>query len=130
MDLIDISSYIPAVPWIAFGDFNEISDMRDRSDFYQCMHLSRGVQAFRDCLNEADLFDLKSECPLYIWCNKRSIGFVAKKLDRMLVNDKWLPSFPNFIVEFPSPPHTFLITELGGSGIQIQLKGCQALLKF
>lgn len=45
-------------------------------------------------VNYSSLIDMVYHGPLYTWCNKRKNGLILKKLDIMLVNDKWRQDFP------------------------------------
>lgn len=47
--------------------------------------------------------DMNNIGPLFAWTNKRTIGFVAKKLDRFLVNSSWLQYFPDLAAQFTAP---------------------------
>lgn len=58
---------------------------------------------FKKFLNEVGLVDLQGEGCFFTWSNKRVDGFVAKKLDRILVSDHWLHSFSYFQGEFSTP---------------------------
>ncbi|GKV19260.1 hypothetical protein SLEP1_g29545 [Rubroshorea leprosula] len=46
------------------------------------------------------LTDLLAFGPLLTWTNKREVGLIARKLDRLMVNSKWLEIFPNTRAEF------------------------------
>ncbi|KAL5739338.1 hypothetical protein ACOSQ2_028518 [Xanthoceras sorbifolium] len=53
------------------------------------------------CLLDIDLFDLPFKGSLYTWSNRRdSEQIIARKLDRVLVNDSWLATFPNSEADF------------------------------
>ena len=49
------------------------------------------------------VFDHSFSSPLFTWSNKQGDGFLAKKLDRVFINDKWHLSFAHSIVEFLPP---------------------------
>lgn len=102
-ELVDLQFCMNGIPWIAMGDFNVIKHMNERSDFHEGMHTSMGVEDFQACLHSIGLIDLNSHGVFYTWSNKRSDGFIAKKLDRILVNDFWLLSFPSSFSEFTAP---------------------------
>ena len=56
------------------------------------------------CLLDIDLFDLPFKGPLYTWSNRReSEQIIARKVNRVLVNDSWLATFPNSEADFTGP---------------------------
>lgn len=85
---------------MAIGDFNVIYKMCERSDYYVGMQEAGNVQDFQDCIAAVGLVDLYSEGPLYTWSNKRTKGFVAKKFDRIMVNDNWMEVYKDVKAEF------------------------------
>src|SRR4051812_15705147 len=95
-DLLDL----PTVPWIALGVFNELKMMTERSDYYNCMPCPNFTLEFQQCLANLELMDLNHIGPNFPWTNKRTVGFIAKKLDRLLANDCWIRSFPELSAEF------------------------------
>lgn len=102
-EFIDLSPNMDDVPWIAIGDFNVVHSMHERSDWFDGMAISRGVQEFRNCLTIVGLTDLPSNGLFFTWSNKKVEGFVAKKLDMILVNSYWLQSFPDMNASFLAP---------------------------
>jgi len=49
---------------------------------------------FDVCLNNLEVMDLNSSGCFFTWNNKsEGAGFVARKLDRVLVHEKWLCNF-------------------------------------
>ena len=52
------------------------------------------------------MFDHAFTGPFMTWSNHQSGGFLARKLDRVLINDNWLSCFPDSSVEF-LPPEVF-----------------------
>ena len=54
------------------------------------------MRAFRECLTHCDLSDLPFRGNSFTWTNKH----VSKKLDRILVHDMWLQSFPDSLAVF------------------------------
>jgi hypothetical protein len=56
---------------------------------------------FGACLNELEVFNLNFSGYFYIWTNKSEEPyFVARKLDRVMVNENWICSYGKTIVEF------------------------------
>lgn len=64
------------------------------------MPSSQSSMYFRECVEEVELTDLQCDGLFMTWSNKRSLGFLAKKLDRFLVNDCWLDAFQNIRASF------------------------------
>lgn len=56
------------------------------------------------CFLDIDLFDPPFKGPLYTWSNRGdSEQIIARKLDRVLVNESWLATFPNSEADFTGP---------------------------
>ncbi|KAG7587002.1 Reverse transcriptase domain [Arabidopsis thaliana x Arabidopsis arenosa] len=89
-------------PWSVLGDFNQVLNPSDHS-----VSLSQNVdfptRLFRECLLDADLADLTFRGCTYTWWNKRSVSPVAKKIDRILVNDLWSQVYPRSFGYFGEP---------------------------
>ncbi|KAL0657191.1 hypothetical protein Bca4012_077775 [Brassica carinata] len=85
---------LPAVSWIVMGDFNETLASSEHSRGYLSNAGLRGMQAFQSAVAHCNLTDLTSIGPTFTWTNKQKENPVAKKLDRVLVNDHWLHQFP------------------------------------
>ena len=67
------------------------------------LNTDRRMREFRDCLIQADLSDLNYRGKTFTWWYKRKSNPVAKKLDRILVNDQGLSSFGNSLGFFGEP---------------------------
>lgn len=81
-------------PWIVFGDFNEILDVQEHSNFAVSPMVSSGMRDFQDVIRYCSFTEMTSHGPQYTWCNKREEGLICKKLDRVIVNDSWLLAYP------------------------------------
>jgi hypothetical protein len=58
---------------------------------------------FDVCLNNLEVRDLNSSGCFFTWNNKsEGAGFVARKLDRVLVNEEWQCNFGKTLVDFTS----------------------------
>ncbi|PKU61258.1 Putative ribonuclease H protein [Dendrobium catenatum] len=79
-------------PWIVMGDFNCFRDPKDKAGGAP-IHFSR-MGEFNAWVFNSGTFDLKSTGLRYTWFNGRVDDPIHIKLDRMLVNQKWLDSFP------------------------------------
>lgn len=89
-------------PWMLCGDFNEILDGEDHSNFLTSSVIVLGMRDFLEVVRYCSLTDLSFHGPRFTWCNKRVDDLICKRLDMMLVNDKWLDSFTNFYIVFES----------------------------
>ncbi|XP_010456839.1 PREDICTED: uncharacterized protein LOC104738352 [Camelina sativa] len=84
------------------GDFNDILYPAETSNA-NIVCSTRGIRMFGDCLADLGLFDLPFSGPQFTWTNKRSIDLTGKKLDRCLVNGRWLSMFPFSHCTFETP---------------------------
>ncbi|XP_048619986.1 uncharacterized protein LOC125590455 [Brassica napus] len=88
--------------WIIMGDFNEILDGSEHSEFENFGRLAVGMRDFQRMALRCQLSDLGYQGPLFTWCNKRDEGLICKKLDRVLVNHVALHRFGNAYAVFES----------------------------
>ncbi|XP_039031366.1 uncharacterized protein LOC120166048 [Hibiscus syriacus] len=58
---------------------------------------------FQELVQELSLFDHPFFGPTYTWSNKQKDTFLARKLDRVLINPPWATSFLNSFIEFTAP---------------------------
>ncbi|XP_039004055.1 uncharacterized protein LOC120131000 [Hibiscus syriacus] len=86
------------------GDFNIILHPNGSSD-YDILGpiLSSDLKDFQDALLNLELYDHPFFGPLLTWSNKQKNSFLARKLDRVLINSKWAISFQDSHVEFLAP---------------------------
>lgn len=94
-ELVSLSTS-PAVKdkaWIVMGDFNQTLDPSEHSH-PPSLNVDRHMRDFRDCLAAAELSDMVFRGNTFTWWNKSKTRPVAKKLDRILVNDNWPILFP------------------------------------
>uniref|UniRef100_A0A0D3CI77 Uncharacterized protein n=1 Tax=Brassica oleracea var. oleracea TaxID=109376 RepID=A0A0D3CI77_BRAOL len=100
--------------WLVGGDFNQI--------LFPLEHSSPSVNTrnhqmylFHDCLLQTGLFDLRFNGPNHTWKNNQPESPIAKKLDRQLVNNNVISSFPHAVATFLPPSvsdHTPCLTDL------------------
>ncbi|GKV50648.1 hypothetical protein SLEP1_g57349 [Rubroshorea leprosula] len=102
-ELVAISQALPNVPWLVGGDFNEIRDLCERSDWQSISCLPKESEVFNKMLNEVEVHDLPTAGSFFTWSNKRNLDPIAKKLDRLMVNQFWFDVFPNTTAEFLPP---------------------------
>ena len=93
---------LDAVPWAVGGDFNQILHPSEHSSTSAAAFTPPMID-FADCLLQVGLFDLRFQGPLNTWSNKCPTQPIAKKLDRQLVNQPWISTFPHSLANFHSP---------------------------
>jgi hypothetical protein len=87
-------------PWILCGDFNVVRHLAEK---WGSNRLNAYEQEFGECLNNLEVVDLKFSGSFFTWNNKsEGADFVARKLDRVMVNEEWLIKFGGTKVDFPS----------------------------
>ncbi|KAF2593566.1 hypothetical protein F2Q70_00043797 [Brassica cretica] len=88
--------------WILGGDLNQIIYPMEHSDpditvpdylMYQ----------LRDCFTQLGLFDLRFIGPTFTWINSQPSFPISKKLDRLMVNNSFVASFPHALSSFLPP---------------------------
>ncbi|XP_039057652.1 uncharacterized protein LOC120201026 [Hibiscus syriacus] len=100
----DLDSKIGNLPWILGGDFNITLRLNESFDYeLLCPTSTPEMKEFQDLTQDLDLHDHPFIGPLFTWSNKQSESYLARKLDRVLINPIWALSFHNFHVEFLSP---------------------------
>ncbi|XP_013633333.1 PREDICTED: uncharacterized protein LOC106339050 [Brassica oleracea var. oleracea] len=83
-------------------DFNQVSSPSEHSA-PPSLNVDAHSRVFNNCLLDSGLSDLNYGGNLFTWWNKQKSAPVAKKLDRILVNDSWSDLFPNSVAFFDSP---------------------------
>lgn len=86
-DLRAVKSIMGHVLWIVCGDFNIELSMHERSDSYDGMPCPPSVLDFRLCLDDVALTDMHHDGLFLTWSNNKTNGYLAKKLDRFLINE-------------------------------------------
>lgn len=71
-------------------DFSEIFDGDDRSCYQDSALSTPGMRAFVLVVQHCKFTNLSHHGPKFTWCNKKAEGLICKKLDRIMVNDRWL----------------------------------------
>lgn len=69
----------------------------------QTSNVGRKIRDFRSCLLDAELSDLVYKDNTFTWWNKSKTRPVAKKLDRVLVNESWIIQHPSAMAIFGEP---------------------------
>ncbi|KAL0416279.1 UNVERIFIED_CONTAM: hypothetical protein Slati_3459800 [Sesamum latifolium] len=91
--LVDLLDGVGDDPWIVLGDFNTVLDASEICDLASDSHTA--MDDFAAFLNDTGLVVLPSGGYLYLAQLLRRPRSLWKKLDRMLVNDRWLLQWPN-----------------------------------
>ena len=89
-------------PWIIGGDFNEIIHCAEHSS-PAFNNITPQMIEFKDCIDELEVRDLRFHGPPFTWSNKQSSDPISKKLDRVMINEEWLLTFPNSLAQFMLP---------------------------
>ncbi|XVE49274.1 hypothetical protein DITRI_Ditri01bG0069900 [Diplodiscus trichospermus] len=88
------------------GDFNVIAHLSESSNYNGSQNFNGDTKDFLECLHGIAVLDHVTSGPTFTWSNKQQGNYIAKKLDRVLINEVWLSNFPNSKVEF-LPPGVF-----------------------
>ena len=77
-----------SIPWICFGDFNEILHLREKIGGN---NINVGlITAFREAINDSRLTDLGYKGYLFTWCNRRfGPHIIEERLDRAFCYKNW-----------------------------------------
>ena len=68
------------------GDFNVIMHPMKSSSYNGSQVLIPDAKEFCECIQKLAVFDHVYNGPLHTWSNRQRDGYVAKKLDRALIN--------------------------------------------
>ena len=80
--------------------------------------LTSDAREFSDCIQKLVVLDHAYNGPLFTWSNRQGDGYIAKKLDRALINAQWLFSFLSSRMEFLSlgvSDHYLVIIQLSST---------------
>lgn len=86
-------------PWIIGGDFNEIFHCAEHSS-PAFNSITPQMVEFNSVIQNLEVRDLRYYGPLFTWTNKQPDNPIAKKLDRVLINESWLLIFHNVLLTF------------------------------
>ena len=99
--LLGLASTIYGKPWVVLGDFNVSRSIEEILGGNR--RTNQAIIDFNMFIDEAELDDLRFVGSMYSWSNKQLENPILKKLDRVLVNQDWISSFPNSGATFLSP---------------------------
>lgn len=91
------------VPWLLMRDLNVILRVEERSDFQDGDVLSSDENSFVSGIQELEVMNCASFGPTFTWSNKQVENFLAKKLDRVLVNEMFINRYLAAIFEVLEP---------------------------
>ncbi|XP_020259105.1 uncharacterized protein LOC109835548 [Asparagus officinalis] len=101
-ELKSIHQTVGNTPWLLFGDFNAIISNEEKIGG-SILHDSE-TEDFRNFINDCQLDHLKNIGCFYTWNNKQDHGSrIWSRLDRVLMNDKWIQNYNSSQVEFLLP---------------------------
>ena len=114
LETLSTSSLLVNKPCSVLGDFNQTLTLHEHSS-PNSLNIDKQMRKFGQSLLHAELGDLNFRGTTFTWWNKQKSKLVAKKLDRVLVNDKWLECFPTSLARFQDPDfsdHSYSIVSL------------------
>ncbi|VVB06412.1 unnamed protein product [Arabis nemorensis] len=97
------SSLLQNSPWIIMGDFNQVISLSEVYSLLPATVCMQGMTDLQECLSSSGLFDLSPKGCFFTWTNKSSTNPKARKLDRVLVNEKWQDIYPDSNAFFDVP---------------------------
>ena len=82
---------LDSTPCLLLGDFNAVRYPQERQggDLSWPPH----KENFNDCCNNAGILDLRQTGEFLTWSKGSGTRFLARKLEKALVNQKWLTEF-------------------------------------
>ena len=99
--LLEILKEQSTLPWIVFGDFNEILHPGEKIGGLD--RDAKQMEDFRECLSRCGLLDLGFFGQHHTWCNGRFGSQRTKlRLDRMVANEAWTRIFPQARIQHVS----------------------------
>ncbi|XP_074305395.1 uncharacterized protein LOC141640523 [Silene latifolia] len=102
LDLKRIARYSHG-PWAVGGDFNCVLSANERLGGKVTTSES---EPFQECLDSCSLMDIQALGAFYTWNNKQPPETrVYSRLDRFVVNQDWMQSFPNMVANFLPEGH-------------------------
>ncbi|KAE8732331.1 hypothetical protein F3Y22_tig00002237pilonHSYRG01790 [Hibiscus syriacus] len=66
-------------------------------------NLESVVEELQGCMDDLELQDHPFVGPLFTWSNKQEGSYLARKLDRILINSQWMHGFPISFADYKAP---------------------------
>ncbi|XP_028120127.1 uncharacterized protein LOC114317570 [Camellia sinensis] len=121
-DLKKIALNYASHPSVFLGDFNVVRFSFEKMGGRE--NWSRANEVFNSMVLDSELEDLCYKGCQFTWSNKQGGGnFITSKIDRVLVNERWLTVNPNSYALFlPSgvSDHSPVIVQLGGEEAKLK----------
>ncbi|KAL2929017.1 RNA polymerase II holoenzyme cyclin-like subunit [Bienertia sinuspersici] len=93
-DLISTLKLNCNIPWVIFGDFNEITSLAEKEG--GASRGERQMDAFRHVIDDCHLQDLGYRGSVFTWQYGRTPStLIRERLDRFLADEGWCHMFPN-----------------------------------
>ncbi|KAL2224844.1 UNVERIFIED_CONTAM: hypothetical protein Sindi_2938200 [Sesamum indicum] len=81
------------IPWLVGGDFNTVRDLSEICGVSGDIRMA--MEDFNTCIQNTGLLPLPMQGEWYTWHNcSAGPRNLWKRLDRMLINDRWMAQFP------------------------------------
>lgn len=117
VELINLQVHfnLDTTPWLIGGDFNEILHPSEHSPSGGSTFTSPMID-FKACIDQLEKRDLRYHGCKFSWTNKQSDDPISWKIDRTLINEHWLNSYPRSVANFLAPEisdHTPCYIRLG-----------------
>ncbi|XP_039060370.1 uncharacterized protein LOC120204346 [Hibiscus syriacus] len=100
----EVDHIVNQSPWTLGVDFNIFLHSEESSD-HELLgnYVTPDMKDFQDLSQDIDIMDHPYFGPTFTWSNKQQEFFLARKLDRVMINSTWASYFPHSFVEFLSP---------------------------
>ncbi|XVE58896.1 hypothetical protein DITRI_Ditri04bG0205600 [Diplodiscus trichospermus] len=87
--LVSLNDTLQGKPWALAGDFNIILEGLESSKSGQGQYETTDMRDFGEFVNKFSIYDHCFSGNFFTWSNKHQVDFLAKKLDRVMVNGNW-----------------------------------------
>lgn len=94
---------VAASPLVVLDDFNQILTAEEHFSLLPYDLPVRGMEEFRQCLEDSNLSDMDIRGTFFSWSNKRPEDPILRKLDRALCSERWRDRYPEVVSVFEAP---------------------------